>query len=195
MPKNDYYNKQEYKTQKGIELFHDVKHELIDDIETFNEALKELDNFTYNSVLAERSRIAYYKKRLKIFGTEAMKKEKLERVINSFLFSISPELNLEVVKSNMFQKVHDNIHKFVYIEGESFHSTWIHKDVIYRDEFKILNPHKTSSRLLVMKSMKTPFELSRTSLNSTTIRLQFRKGWKIYIEEIKKGLIGNGNIA
>ncbi len=185
---NNHYNKQKYKTQQGIEKFHEVKYEIIDSQTQFEEALAQLDTNVYNSVLAEKNRVPYYKKKLTIFGTREKRIAKFEALCKSFLFSISPELTLEKVESNMYQKANGNIHKVVYIPGEKFMCTWIHKDVIYRDEFTLLNIDKPKSKIQVMKSMKVPFELSRTSLVSTTVRLEFRKGWKKYIKELSLGI-------
>ncbi len=186
MAKDNYYNKKHYKTEKGIETFHNVKYEMLDTQIEFENALLELDDQKYVSIIAERARTAYYKKTLKIFGTKDKKLASFEKLCNSFLISISPDLNLELIENNIFQKAHNNIHKFVYVPGKKFVSTWIHKDVIYRDEFTFLNEDKATSKVLIMKSMKTPFELSRTSLASTTIRLHFRKGWKDFIKEIER---------
>ncbi len=189
MKANNYYDQRKYKTEKGIETFHEVKYEKLETPELFDKALNELDLPIYSSVIAERARTAYYKKTIKIYGTSQTKNETFKKLCNSFLKSISPEVDIDLVEKNVYQKLHENVHKFIYMEGERFISTWIHKDVIYRDEFRILNSDKAVSKILIMKSMKTPFELSRTSLNSTTIRIQFRKGWKLYLNEIKKGIM------
>ncbi len=183
-----YYDKKKYKTEQGIEKFHDVKYHLLETQTEFEKALEELDSNIYTSIGAEKNRMPYFKQSIKIFGTRDKRLAKFNALCNSFLQSISPELNLDVVEKNIYQKAHNNIHKIVYIPNEKFTCTWIYKDVIYRDEFKLENINKPKSKILVMKSMKAPFELSRTSLVSATIRLDFRKGWKKYIKELKEGI-------
>lgn len=188
MANDDFYNKKQYKTEQGIEKFHNVKYEKPNSQKEFIKALEELDSKKYNTLIGERSRIAYFKKNLKITGTLEIKKQKFESLVKSFLLSISKNFKLEDIDKNMYQIAHDNIHKIIYIPGERFSCTWIYKDIIYRDEFKLNKLDKFKSKILVMKSMKCPFELSRTSLNSTTIRIMFKNGWKRYIKEIERGI-------
>ncbi len=184
----NFYDKKKYKTEQGIEKFHEVNYETIETEKEFEEAMDFLDSQNYISISAEKNRMPYYKKKLSLIGTVEKRKQKFQALCQSFLLSISPDLKLELVEKNMYQKAHDNIHKIIYIPNERFMCTWIHKDVIYRDEFTLLNLDKSKSKVLVMKSMKTPFELSRTSLASTTVRIEFRRGWKKYIKELSEGI-------
>lgn len=185
---NNFYDKKQYKTEQGIERYHTVEFEKPSTVEEFEKALEKLDAPMYKTIAGEKNRMPYYKKKFPLYGDAKLKNKKMESLVKSFLLSISPNLNIEDVDKSMYQIAHDNVHKIIYIPGEMFICTWIYKDVIYRDEFKLLNKDKIKSKLQVMKSMKAPFELSRTSINSTTIRLMFKKGWKRYIGEVERGL-------
>ncbi len=184
----DYYNRQKYITEKGIDTYHKVEQELIDTKELFEKHLEYLDGPAYTSIAAEKSRMAYYKGNVKLVGVKETKLKKFESLIRSFLHSVSPEMTLEKVEKDMYQLAHNNMHRAIYIPGERFSFTWMHNDVIYRDEFKIVNLDKPTSKILIIKSMKAPFALDRTSLSGNAIRMEFRRGWKVFIEEIRKGI-------
>lgn len=188
MSNNNYYEKRRYTTEKGIETIHDVKYTLISDSEMFEEANAFLEESVYKSLTAEKQRMPYYKKNLKLLGSKESAERKFETLVKSFLLSIDDNIDIDDLEYNIYQKAHENIYKIIYIKNQKFTSRFIYKDVVYTDEFELVHK-KNKSQIKIMKSMKAPFSLDRTSLLSTTIRIEFRRQWKSFIKDIEMGLL------
>lgn len=188
---NIYENKR-YKTERDASYIKKLKYIKIDTENKFEEAFNELNGSIYTSQISERHRDIYKKKKFVILNNKENALSKFEKLINSFLYSLNKKFDIEMIKKNeIYYLANGNIHKLLFLENNQiFISTFIYKDVIYTDKFSFENVKNNIGKyyIKIQKNMKTPFSLEKISLMGAMSRNEFRKGWKNYIFEVKKGL-------
>lgn len=190
--KRDIYNNKRYATEKDASYFRKIRYAKLATEKEFDEALEHLDEREFTSNMSERQRDIYKKKRFQIYGDSKEAQDKFNKLIESFMYSLSTEFTLEKAKDYIYHLANGNIHKLVLSEdGKKFVSTFIYKDVIYTDRFELISSEdgKQRSYIKVQKNMKTPFPLEKISFTGASSRNEFRKGWNNYVKEIRRGLL------
>lgn len=190
--KRDIYNNKRYATEKDASYFKKIRYSKLTNEKEFDEAFEHLNEKEFTSNMSERQRDIYKKKRFQVYGDSKAAQDKFNKLIESFMYSLSSEFTLEKVKNYIYHLANGNIHKLVLSEdGKKFVSTFIYKDVIYTDRFELVVPENVGEKsyIKVQKNMKTPFPLEKISFTGVSSRNEFRKGWNNYVKEIRRGLL------
>ncbi len=201
--------RRELKTEQGIERVIDVKYKFTKDVSEFNRALHYLDNLKkYHSVIAEKRRNYILKKKinlilnpkeinlldedgnhLDVFKIEAEKK--FENLFKSYLNFVNPmylEEDYDVINYFQTKSTGNIVEKNKFEKNKKVQFKYIVDDVIYIDEFE-LKYDNLKAKILVKKSIKTPFPLENFSYKSLMAKWNFKRKFKYYINDIEHGLI------
>jgi len=178
-----------YKTEKTIDVIHDVKFKKITNEKEFNESFEYWNKNVYHSFSVEKQRNVIFIKKIKLLSYKKEPKEFFENLINSYMYSIDKKFNKELLSKKTFFKGENLFYKIFLINETKFNSVFIKDDVIYNDSFYLIsNKKKTQYKIVIKKSMKAPFSLNITSLKSTTAKIDFKKRSKTYFKKIKEGI-------
>lgn len=176
--------------RKEITALHkEVKYPIVETLKEFNEAYEDLMSEKYYSVQAEKKRMLRRKFNIILYKDDKQIIESYKSIILSFLGAFDVYLDYEEIKKISYVKYKKNFVKIELIEEELFfRTTYIENDAIYTDEFYFML-NKGRYKLRVSKFIKLPFTQDPMSQYSWLGKYDFWRQFRIYKDEIKKGVL------
>lgn len=177
----NFYDRSRYRKEFEIEKTHKVKYALISTEQEFEMAIEELDSTKLKSITSDKKgKTTVFKKKFNLYGHKAKRQAKFKALCKEYLRSTSPTLKIDSLTEKCFLVAVKNLHKVSYIEDEYFSITWVHNDIIYKDELIMEGLEDGDCNVYSTRLMKVPTNL----LKNKSLKADFKNGWKIHVKEI-----------